>query len=793
MGQGKKGDAAGGASNATIPLVQLQADIGDLVEQARALVRASAATLAKSTAKRDQNQFADLESRLLRERKNVASLELRLAVVAPMKAGKSTIINGLLGREILPFRSAAMTSLPTEVVLTPSGGEPRLMLSPEMLKAIQNAEVDLRELLQHLDRGVLKKLLASNPDCARVVEHLRSNTAPLLSAQIDHTRVRDTLLWINDLNRLCALLKSKAAVTAAISGGDVARVEAPLSALARDLMRFGSGRLVLIDTPGPDEWENDAFLEYVVEEQLKHCSGVVLVLNFTALNNSAAGALKEKVMKTIAVTSTKNLNLLVVVNRIDQRKSDHDMSTEEVCDFVRSHLGVKIDAETAIFETSAAWAFAAANYLGERARRPDASAEQLTGFVDSVLRELFPIDWESMKEDLTLEALDKRARSLWDKSGFHALFDRAVARFSASAGEVCLRTALDVTSDVLKRVRQELDLRTVALQADAATLKKAIADLERQAATLRSQRKTLIDRVHLKQVSMKKRVAKALEQMWEGTGIRESDLVASNGDPLPFLPRTFIDKARGKKKMLAFTSEKQAKEAVGAAIAHGQKKVGAVLRAKRNDLLEIIKSERDALHHEAVANARPIVERAAEQLGRQLDVRLVLPEYTPPLVQLPEVTYNPDAVSVTHAGKSRTVRVYERSWRRLWIWKSWYEKTIVDPDREVTEYHVTLDRLIKAVNESGDEFLRFLEKELQTFISDQLGASLDDYLRALQDIVDGFLANLQSAKEQKEGTVEEQESIAADLCQNIAAAEQIEQRCTELAALVVGICERQVA
>ncbi|MEA2342118.1 MAG: hypothetical protein QOF63_287, partial [Thermoanaerobaculia bacterium] len=111
---------------------------------------------------------------------------------------------------------------------------------------------------------------------------------------------------------------------------------------------------------------------------------------------------------------------------------------------------------------------------------------------------------------------------------------------------------------------------------------------------------------------------------------------------------------------------------------------------------------------------------------------------------------------------------------------------------EVTEYHVTLDRLIKAVNESGDEFLRFLEEELQTFISDQLGASLDDYLSALQEIVDGFLANLQSAKEQKEGTVEEQESIASDLCQNIAAAEQIEQRCTELATLVAGIRERRV-
>lgn len=43
--------------------------------------------------------------------------ELRMSVVAPMKAGKSTLVNAIVGYELLPARAAAMTTLPTRIVL----------------------------------------------------------------------------------------------------------------------------------------------------------------------------------------------------------------------------------------------------------------------------------------------------------------------------------------------------------------------------------------------------------------------------------------------------------------------------------------------------------------------------------------------------------------------------------------------------------------------------------------------------------------------------------------------------
>ncbi|URR36593.1 dynamin family protein [Thermosynechococcus sp. HN-54] len=40
-----------------------------------------------------------------------------MAVVAPIKAGKSTIINAIVGQPLLPARNTAMTAIATEIIL----------------------------------------------------------------------------------------------------------------------------------------------------------------------------------------------------------------------------------------------------------------------------------------------------------------------------------------------------------------------------------------------------------------------------------------------------------------------------------------------------------------------------------------------------------------------------------------------------------------------------------------------------------------------------------------------------
>lgn len=780
--------------NATsIPIEQLQQDVRGSVEEALHLVRESAAALANATAGREKKRFARFESRLEQELKNVDSLELRVAVVAPMKAGKSTIINAIVGQDVLPSRNAAMTAIPTEVVVTPSIDAPRLTFSERLRGAIHHCEDALREHLRQQDWESIQGSLAVHPDSIRVASRLLNDDAPLLDRPIEDTkRIWDALVWVNDLNRLASLLKPEAGITSRIPPTEVARIEAPLPMLARDAIRTGSGRLVLIDTPGPDEWENNAFLQSVVQAQLDHCSGVLLVLNYTALNNSAAGDLKKKVMETVALTSVENL--LVVVNRIDQRKSDRDLTVQQVRDFVGSHLGVRIDVESAVFETSAAWAFAAAHFLCERERRPEATAEELAPVVEPVLKELYPLDWESMKDDIPLDKLVERGHRLWSRSGFDRFLERAIVRFASSAGEVCLRTALGVTADILQRVGQELELRAGALKVDSAALQQAIEKLERDATALRKQRELLQSSVRRKKKELDEEVDAFLARIRKASRLAESDLTGGTDEARPpFLPQKLVDKFLKKKKTLVFTSQKQAADAIESAVEHGQQKIGGALRLQQKELLQTIRQRRDDIHREAIAQAKPIVERAATELGKQLAIRLELPEYAPPRIQLPEVTFHPDPVEITVPGKTRTIRVHERSYRRLWLWKSTFDKKVVDPDTKVTEYHVDLGRVAAVINASCQALVSELEAALKAFIEEELGQSLDHYLTALHDVVTGFAGNLQSAKEQHRLGFEQQKTISAALKDLNERAAALHAHCADLAAAMPRSAQRKVA
>ena len=73
-----------------------------------------------------------------------------MAIVAPMKAGKSTIINAIIGQEILPSRNSAMTTLPTEIIFDAERTEPVLDLSAEVLSVFEKTLLALRHKIEDL-------------------------------------------------------------------------------------------------------------------------------------------------------------------------------------------------------------------------------------------------------------------------------------------------------------------------------------------------------------------------------------------------------------------------------------------------------------------------------------------------------------------------------------------------------------------------------------------------------------------------------------------------------------------
>lgn len=80
------------------------------------------------------------QATLHNELRKVTRLEMVLAIVGTMKAGKSTTINAIVGTEVLPNRNRPMTALPTLIRHTAGQKEPSLhFMHPEPIDNLMQA------------------------------------------------------------------------------------------------------------------------------------------------------------------------------------------------------------------------------------------------------------------------------------------------------------------------------------------------------------------------------------------------------------------------------------------------------------------------------------------------------------------------------------------------------------------------------------------------------------------------------------------------------------------------------
>ncbi|CAF1346294.1 unnamed protein product [Didymodactylos carnosus] len=144
------------------------------------------------------NNIEKIINGLLLERHNVTNLELRMKIVAPMKAGKSTTINALIGDNILPTRGDVMSTLPTEVVFKRGINVPTLTLSEEGIGAIINLQEEIRNYLKinATDIKSLENILDSHAHLVKMGTAIRDNNSPgfILSINIvGTTQIQEAL------------------------------------------------------------------------------------------------------------------------------------------------------------------------------------------------------------------------------------------------------------------------------------------------------------------------------------------------------------------------------------------------------------------------------------------------------------------------------------------------------------------------------------------------------------------------------------------------------------------------
>ena len=416
---------------------ELQKDVIALLEQISSLMRRASTDLGSDST---DNKYKKFQQEVAQEVDKVKNLELRMAIVAPMKAGKSTIINAIIGQDILPSRNAAMTTLPTEVVFNAELTEPTLTLSVEILSVFQETHSALQRKIQQLGNEGLQEKIAQYPHLVDLVQEIKDTVFPTRAITTGREEIIKTLTRLNDIIRLCSLIEpSKDPLEQLI---DVPCIKTPFWRSQNTNQSEMLGNLVIVDTPGPNEAGENLRLSAVVEEQLRQSSMVLIVLDFTQLKTQAAEEVKNEVEKVIKLRGKENL--YVLINKVDQC-TEGDMTSEQVRQFVAAEFGIGNADENRVFGIAARWAFCATNFMQEIEQHPNASIAEMKA-ARALAQQVFGIDWEDDFKEATPNQLKKKAEKLWEKSGFTPFLDKAINIILEQAAPLCIKTALNTNS-----------------------------------------------------------------------------------------------------------------------------------------------------------------------------------------------------------------------------------------------------------------------------------------------------------------------------------------------------------
>ncbi len=353
---------------------------------------------------------------VMREReRQLRDAELSLAVTAPMKAGKSTILNAIIGDGILPSRALAMTVLPTRVQLCQDQEDPKLLLSQAFYDAMK----------EFLDADEFNEVNWGNNGIVTGAE-----------------QIRQTLTILNDKVR--SSLQQSKKLRMPLDGKDIPVVYAKLPTyLRRSEGASGSmpkGSLVLIDTPGPNEANIGEALQVIVRSILQEVSMVAVVLDYTQLTSEAAELTKNEV-KTIA-SIIGNDNVIYLVNKVDQRRPG-DLTTKGVEDFISQSYEDNAESGDNLFEISASKGYAAGGFIRAVTGRSlqDEDMRKMPSAI-SLAQELYEL-WEDELEDATVDLFNKKATRLWSNSGIEQFLAVCIEELTGRAYEKTVYTSID--------------------------------------------------------------------------------------------------------------------------------------------------------------------------------------------------------------------------------------------------------------------------------------------------------------------------------------------------------------
>ncbi|WP_368543947.1 clamp-binding protein CrfC [Enterobacter soli] len=422
------------------------------------------------------------QAMLNNELRKITRLEMVLAIVGTMKAGKSTTINAIVGTEVLPNRNRPMTALPTLIRHTPGQKEPVLHFTH--VSPIDALLQQLQQRLCNYDRGKLTRRLEIDKDMNALLGRIEKGEA-FEKHHLGAEPIFHCLKSLNDLVRLSLALGVDFPFTeyAAIEHIPVIEVEfVHLAGLDAHL-----GQLTLLDTPGPNE-AGQPHLQKMLSEQLARASAVLAVMDYTQLKSIS----DEEVRQAISAVG-KSVPLYALVNKFDQKDRNSD-DEEQVRAMISGTLMKGNISPGQIYPVSSMWAYLANRARYELATNGCLPNHQEQRWVQDFAEAALGRRWRTADLD-DIDHIRHAADLLWEDSLFEQPIRKLIYAAYANASLFALRSASHKLLNYAQNAREYLDFRYQGLTIAFEALELNIARLEEDMTLLQTRQGAVSDEV----------------------------------------------------------------------------------------------------------------------------------------------------------------------------------------------------------------------------------------------------------------------------------------------------------
>ncbi|WP_368984278.1 dynamin family protein [Escherichia coli] len=398
------------------------------------------------------------------EQIKTARREMVLAVVGTMKAGKSTTINAIVGKEILPNRNRPMTSVPTLIRHVPGKTEPLLHL--EHIQPVCNLLITLKEKIATSEGQQVAQTLQQTGDTRELLDILADDSW-LKNEYHGEEEIFTGLESLNDLVRLAAAMGAEFPFDEYAEVQKLPVIDVEFSHLVG--MDECQGTLTLLDTPGPNE-AGQPQMEVMMRDQLQKASAVLAVMDYTQLNSKA----DEEVRKELnAIADVSAGRLFVLVNKFDEKDRNGD-GADAVRQKVPAMLNSDVLHASRVYPGSSRQAYLANRALHELRKNGALPVDE--AWVNDFVREAFgPMveegDWKDSSK------VNKKAEKLWNISLIDQLITEVIQSSHSRAAALAVDSAAAKLMQNAENVSEYLSLRHQGLQQSIQSLQAHITSL----------------------------------------------------------------------------------------------------------------------------------------------------------------------------------------------------------------------------------------------------------------------------------------------------------------------------